>query len=584
MRKLFRELALMWSVFEPVQRWQMAGLVVLTVLGAFLEMVGVSAVLPFVQVVTSPDMLETNALLSWLYRLAGEPSRNFFLVFLLGILILAYLVKNAFLLFLYDLQYRFSYGTQRIIEGKLLSCYMHQKYSFHLEKNSAELQRNIIQDVVSFFYSLQSYLQLFTEGCVVLALFGLMFYLDKSILLGMASAMVCFVLIYFGLLRKKLQRIGEESRAASAKRVQWVQQSLGGIKEIKILEREPYFLKSYDANSKIYADRQRKSQMTSLAPRPIMEALGVASLLTVVGVKILRGVVPTYFMATLSGFAVSAFRLLPSFGRISGSLGTILFQHPAVMQVCADLKEAKALDAQRKTEQGTGLSFSSRIQVEHLRFIYPNTDKPVLDEVNLTIRKNQSVALVGPSGAGKTTLADILLGVLEPTAGKVTVDGEDLFAHLSAWHAKVGYIPQNIYLMDDTIRHNVAFGIPEGEIDNARVREALREAQLYDFTLGLEKGMETQIGEGGVRLSGGQRQRIGIARALYSDPEVLVLDEATSALDSDTEKAIMEAIQHLQGSKTLLIIAHRLTTIKDCDVIYEVRDGGVRQRRYEELS
>ena len=279
-------------------------------------------------------------------------------------------------------------------------------------------------------------------------------------------------------------------------------------------------------------------------------------------------------------FAVAAFRLLPSFNRITNFLSIILFNKPAVDAVYHDLKEIEQIEKgtnYNEKENVKRTQLKKKIEIRNVCFHYPESEQKVLDMVSFEIKKNQSVAFIGPSGAGKTTLADILLGALAPTYGEIKVDGENINENLRSWQKNLGYIPQTIYLMDDTIKNNIAFGIEESEIDQKKLEEAIEKAQLRDFIEALPEGLETEVGERGVKLSGGQRQRIGIARALYNDPDVLVLDEATSALDNDTEKAVMEAIENLSGSKTLIIIAHRLTTIQNCDIVFEVKEGKVKK-------
>lgn len=570
-----REVRKIWNVFNIKQKVQLIFLLFMTIFGAFLELLGVSAIMPFVNLAMNEDSITSNPFLYKIYELSGAATNNEFLIILAMILIGIYVVKNVYLIILYDAQYKFTYNSQQKLEGKLLSCYVKQKYLFHLSKNSAELQRNILQDVTGFFLSVLSYLQLLTEGSVCITLFIYLLYKDTSITLGVTALLVVFVLGFYGIFKKKINFIGVSSREASAKRVQWVQQALGGIKEIKILGREPFFLNSYNKNAKIFAERQRKYQLAIVAPRPVMETVCIGSLLLIVAFKLKSGVSISYFLPTLSVFAVAAFRMLPSFGRISGCMGTISFQKSAVDEVCKDIKEAEYLVDEEQNLIQTDINFKNKIVVENLAFQYPNTENYVLRNVTLEIPKNKSVAFVGPSGAGKTTLADIILGILEPTQGGVKVDGSNIFKNLKTWNKKIGYIPQNIYLMDDTIRNNIAFGIDKEEVNEDRITEVLKEAQLKEYVESLEDGLDTYIGERGIRLSGGQRQRIGIARALYGNPEILVLDEATSALDNDTEKAIMEAMEMLHGSKTLIIIAHRLTTIKNCDYIYEIKDKTV---------
>jgi len=573
------------DVFSRKQKYQLLLLLFMTIIGSFLELAGVSAIMPFVNVAMNPDSIHESDWMELLYRLLNIESVSGFLVVLAFILVGIYIVKNTYLIILYNYQYKFTFDSQKLLEGKLLSCYIHQDYTFHLEQNSADLQRNIIQDVTGFFQTVLALLQLLTEGFVCLALFLYLLITDVTITMGVVALLSVFMLIFMGYFRKRIGNIGAQSRAASAKRVQWVQQSLGGIKEIKILGREGFFLNSYNDNASIYAEKQRKYQLATVVPRPLMETIGISSLLLIVAAKLLGGADIAYMLPILSVFAIAAFRLLPSFGRISGYLGTISFNRSAVDEVCTDIVEAERLLAEyRAREDGAvEIPFKKEIQIQNITFRYPNTDKNVLEQACVSIPKNQSVAFIGPSGAGKTTLADVLLGILEPQEGHIYIDDADVYKNLDAWHKKIGYIPQTIYLMDDSIRNNIAFGIAPDKIDEKRLREALKEAQLLELVEGLEEGLDTYIGEGGVRLSGGQRQRIGIARALYTNPEVLILDEATSALDNDTEKAIMEAIDMLQGSKTLIIIAHRLSTIKNCDYIYEIKGGKATLKNKEEI-
>lgn len=563
------------KVFDSRQKVQLVFLLFLTIIGSGLELMGVSAIMPFVNVVVDPQSIAESGWMTYLYERFHMETASQFLVLLAFALAAVYICKNLFLILLYDYQYKFAFQGQKRLECKLLSCYMHQDYTFHLSQNSANLQRNILQDVAGFFQSTLAVMQLLTEICVCIALFIFLLVTDITITLGVVILLGIFMFIFLKYFRKKIDNMGVQSHSANASRVQWVQQSLGGIKEVKILSREGYFINSYENNAEVYADKQRRYQLATIVPRPIMEMLGVSGLLIMVAVKLINGAEISNMLPILSVFTISAFRLLPSFGRLSGSVGTIAFNRVAIKEVCSDIEEAEELllKYSKRSSGSDYIPFEQEIKADDISFHYPGTDTNVLEKTSLSIPKNKSVAFIGPSGAGKTTLADLILGVLEPQEGRILVDNQDIHLNLEAWHKKLGYIPQTIYLMDDSIRKNVAFGIDEKEIDDEKVEAALKEAQLYDFIETLEDGMDTFIGERGVKLSGGQRQRIGIARALYNNPEILVLDEATSALDNETEKAIMEAVDMMQGNKTLLIIAHRLTTIQNCDYVYEIRDG-----------
>lgn len=575
---MLKNVGKIWELLDSKQRKYFCILILMTLVGTGLELLAVSSIGPFVATINNSQVVnDDESLVGHLYNLFGSPDYISFLILFLGGIIGIYVVKNAYLLILYNFQFKFSFDTQRMMERELLSGYMDREYTFHLKHNSAELQRNVLQDVMGMYYTLSASLVLVTEGTVCLALFSYLLYLDKTITLGVVLFLGLTFGLYTLLFGKRNHKIGIESRQASANRVQWVQQSLGGIKEIKILGREGFFIKSYDRNAVVYAQKQRQYQMTVSAPRPIMEAAGISALLGIIAFKLFRGVDALYFMPTLSTFAVAAFRVLPSFSRLSGAYGTISFQKSAVEEVYDGIKKAREENVgfriKKKKEEKLDIQFG--IECKNISYRYPDSDKTILKDVNISIPKNKSVAFIGPSGAGKTTLVDIILGILPPIEGEVLVDRKNIKNNYDAWHNMIGYIPQTIYLMDDSIRKNIAFGITDDKIDDKRIWEVLKEVQLYDFVKELPDGLDTYIGEGGARISGGQRQRIGIARALYTNPEVLVLDEATSALDSETEAAIMDAINSLMGSRTMIIIAHRLTTVQNCDIIYQVKNRKV---------
>ena len=349
---------------------------------------------------------------------------------------------------------------------------------------------------------------------------------------------------------------------------------------------EQVFLNTYDGLYKDYAESNRKFKLYSMIPKPVMETVVISGLLIIICVKVALGADASSFIPTMSIFAVAAFRMLPSANRIAEYVSRIMFSKPAIDSIYHDLLAIEELIGHRLTalpsakesleaDRADGFRFDEKIEVRNLSFRYPTVDHDVLHDVNFEIPKNKSVAFVGPSGQGKTTMADVILGLLTPQHGGVYVDGKNIQDNLSAWHHKLGYIPQTIALLDASIRENILFGIPADEVSEERLLDAIKEAQIADFVSTLEDGLDTVIGESGVRLSGGQRQRIGIARALYHNPDFLVLDEATSALDNETEAAVMEAIDYLAGSKTLLIIAHRLSTIANCDIVYKVDQGTV---------
>lgn len=562
-------------ILSKRQKWELAGISLLIVIGSALELLGVTAVLPVISAIMQPDVLVTKKYYAFIYRTLHLQSSLQLALVLIAVMIAVYVVKNAYLIFMYHKQYRFVYKNLHILSDQMMNCYLHQPYLFHVSKSSAELLRNINVDAGNFFGVIQAGIQLATECMVCLTLFIYLLIQDKTITLTILAMMIVILFLFLKVYRKVLLRLGEKSRYYYMEVNKWIQQGLGGIKEIKVLNEEDFFYDQFDRAYAGHAKTECTYHSLVSIPKPLIETICIGGLLGAIAIKVMLGADLDYFLPILSVFAVAAFRMLPSFNRITDYLSTIMYQKASVDAVYEDLKEIEKLKEQELNINHAKLEFQNAIEVSNVTFKYPNNEKLILDHINLTISKNSSVALIGQSGAGKTTLADLILGVLEPTEGLVLSDGIGVHSNLDSWHQRIGYIPQTIYLLDDTIRKNIAFGIPDEEIDENKMNYAIDRAQLRDLIDGLKDGIDTEIGEGGIRLSGGQRQRIGIARALYREPEILVLDEATAALDNETEAAVMEAIEQLHGEMTLLIIAHRLSTIQNCDYVYEVGNGKV---------
>lgn len=564
-------------IFDGRQKFQLLALLLIVIFTTFIELLGVSAILPLVEVMMDAGSIQRTPYLRAIYEFFGFGSPTSFLIFLAVVLIVVYWVKNIFVAISYNLQYKFTFSNQKRMAYKMLECYLNQPYFFHLSHNSAELIRSINTDIVMMFQGILSILQFFAEILVCVVLGAFLFFKDPQIMLVLIAFMVAFVIFFAKKFKSYLSYIGEEDRKYAAGIVKWLQQSFGGLKETKIMHREKFFLGKFEKEYGQWADLEKIYRDLQMIPKPIMETLCITAIMIAIIFKLLNGEEGTSFVTTISAFAIAAFRLLPSFNRITNYISVILFNFPAFEAVYHDLKkidEVSKESYEAEDEDAEVLALNDCIRMKDISYKYPSGEDFVLRNVNIEIPKNKSVALIGPSGAGKTTLADLILGALEPTEGTVYIDETDAFAHLWAWQKNVGYIPQSIYLMDDTIRNNIIYGA-DTDLDDERLLRAVEEAQLKDFIETLSEGLDTEIGERGIRLSGGQRQRIGIARALYSNPQVLVLDEATSALDNDTEKAVMEAIESLAGTKTLIIIAHRLSTVENCDMKYEVKDGNV---------
>lgn len=576
MKKIKNFIMQMQYIFERRQKLQLLFVLFIVIFTTFVELLGVTAILPLIEVMMNENSINETPYLNMLYRLGGFGNSTNFLIFLAVVLIVIYWIKNFLVAVSYNLQYKFTFSNQKRMAYKLLECYLSQPYFFHLSHSSAELIRSINTDIVMMFQGILALLQFFAEILVCLVLGSFLFFTDPQITIIIVIALLLFVVLFTKKIKSYLSYIGEEDRKFSRGIVKWLQQSFGGLKETKIMHREKFFLGKFEEQYSQWADLEKIYRNLQMIPKPIMETLSITALMIAIILKLLSGTQMSSFMTTISVFAIAAFRLLPSFNRITVYVSVIIFNFPAFEAVYQDLKRVDELlgTSYLTTQDDEGaLPLREKIQIRNLSYKYPEGEDFVLRDVNISIPKNKSIALVGPSGAGKTTLADLILGVLEPTKGNILIDETDAFTHLTAWQKNVGYIPQTIYLMDDTIRNNIIYGAEAA--DEERLMKAVEEAQLKEFIESLSEGLDTEVGERGIRLSGGQRQRIGIARALYSNPEVLVLDEATSALDNETEKAVMDAIDSLSGSKTLIIIAHRLTTVENCDIKYEVKNGGV---------
>ena len=573
-------------IFSRADKFKLVGLVVLMIIGSVLELLAVAVFNPFIEVMMQTSSIADDSFLQFFFQHTNIDSVEGYLIALSFIIAVIYVVKNVYLTFEQNAILSFSYRTRMNLATRLLTTYMNEPYTFHLSKNIAEMQRCLQTDTSQIMSLINSCLQLAVEFVTCLALGVYLFHTSHSITVLIGLLLGLCVFIFFIISKKVSSKLGRQNEFYNAKLFQWINQSLGGIKEVKILQREKYFIDSYRTNYKKVIWGARVNELLAAVPKYIVETVAIVGLVLAIIVKLLfgHGALET-FVPQMAVFAVAAFRLLPSVGKINAYVNNVMYTKASLDMIYQDLCEIEKnkpieVEWEGKTENW---KFMKGVFAEHITYHYPDSDTEVLHDITLEIPKGKTVALIGPSGAGKTTLADIILGLLPPVSGVVRMDDKNIYENLRSWRQKLGYIPQSIYLSDDTIRNNVAFGIYEDQIDDDAIWKALEKAQLKDFVQGLEKGLDTYVGDRGVRLSGGQRQRIGIARALYHDPEILVLDEATSALDSSTEQAVMESIESLQGLKTMVIIAHRLTTIKNADLIYEVVEGKVIQRKKEDI-
>lgn len=583
---------LLQKLFEIMSNSQkFLGLVVLacSLFAAVLETLGVSIIVPLVNVLLQPAKLLENELVQKLTTALGIQTNTELIVAVVVGVVIIYVFKNLYFIFFCWLKLKYACKVQRECSVYMMKSYIQRGYEFFLKKNVNELMQGVNGDVISLYQIVLGLLQIVTQVLIALFICIYMCYADWQIALGIIIAAVICLLLILVLFRKRMFQAGVKTRTHAIKASQTLLQAFHGIKEVMVMRKQRYFIKEFEDNTNKRQGAVVTQSMGAEIPAYIIEGICISGIMIILCVRIVNIPNPENFVAVLASFAVGAFRVLPALGKISNSVNTISSSIPGFNSVYDNITEArKTSDPYFEFEieddkSYEDISFSEAISVNNVSFAYDPGTKKVLDNVNIKIRKGESVALVGESGAGKSTLADLILGVLVPDTGKILLDDTDIREIPNTWGKLVGYVPQSIYLSDASVCQNVAFGIETTEIDGERVKLALEKAELLDFVLKLPDGLNTRVGDRGVRLSGGQRQRIGIARALYHNPDILILDEATSALDNETEKAIMQAIDSLRGKLTLIIIAHRLTTIKDCDVIYEISSGNIVQRSYEEL-
>lgn len=566
-----------FSIFTPHELRYCAFLVVVMLFGAVLEAVGIGTILPLISLMGQPDFLTRHADIAAYAERVGITTHTGLIMGLAGLLIVLYILKNLYLAWQLRLQIDFSLSNQIHFSKELMANYLAKPYLFHLNHNTAVLLRNVNSSgVVIFSNILIPAFQLLTEIVTALTIWLVLIAADPFTAIIVAGVMGGMIYVLLRSFRRSMEKTGQIQNAFAARYIRSVNQGLGAIKETKIMRKEEYFLREFEENYEQYGAANRRYLFLSQLPRMIIETLVVCALLLLIIGKLAVGYAPSEIVPLLGVLALAAFRLMPSANRIVNLSNGIKFQLPLFDELYRELIAIKSRKYHHRklkiADVPPPLSFTKEIRVEHLGFSYPAGEE-VLTDVNFSVPKGSFVGIVGPSGVGKTTFVDILLGLFLPTRGKITVDGGDIRRELRAWQANIAYVPQSIYLIDATIRENVALGEPPDEIDDDRVHQALAMAELDTFVNAQPRGIETMVGERGVKLSGGQRQRIGIARALYQCPAVLVLDEATSALDNETERGITDTILKLKGRITILSIAHRASTLTECDFKVRFENG-----------
>lgn len=583
MKKIWKK---MMVLMNRRQKLKMIQILVLMIVGAVLETASITMVLPAIQVIMTPESLEGDGIVARVYRMTGIGSATGFTVLILGMIIVAFVLKNIFLYFQNVVQLRFVYTNQFETSQRMMINFMKRPYEYYLDADTSIIQRMITSDVNNMYGLVLACLQLVSELIIFLFLVTVLISRAPQMIMTIAALLVVVLLVIKCVLKPIMYRAGQENQDYYSGLYKWIEESVMGIKEIKIANKENYFIVEYGKCGQGYVNAVQRYNIFNSTPRLLIETVCMTGLILYMIIMILSGAAAADMVEQIGVFAVAAMRLLPSANRINNYLTQISYFEPFFMGVSDNLQDeihdesmVYDMEAYRQKKQVEKLPVTEKIVLDDIVYKYPNTDVLIFERAHMEIPVGASVGIVGSSGAGKTTIVDILLGLLDIQQGHILADGVEVREHYEGWLKNIGYIPQTIFMIDSTIRKNVAFGYADEDIDDTRVWAALQKASLDEFVRGLPEGLDTGIGERGIRLSGGQRQRIGIARALFEDPEVLVLDEATSALDNETESAIMESINSLHGHKTLVIIAHRLQTIEKCDMVYRVEHGQIVRER-----
>ena len=559
---------IVWRLFTRSDRIAFIRIVFMVIIGMFLETVSLGIVVPIIGILTQDNYQEKYP---WIVDLFGSLSREELISAVMVAMVFIYIVRSLFLFWSLLIQKGFSASVSGRLSQSLFSIYLRQPYMFHLQRNSSTLMRNAKNATSVVTCGVDPFLVLLTDGLVAIAMFSLLIYVEPIGTLAVLLVFGVSTLLFQRLTRRRIDNWGYRVDYHETKILQHLQEGFGGAKDVKILGRENEFLSQHEKHLGESIRINRIYNVILTLPRSFMEIITIVGLCLLVVSMVVRDRPLSDIVPILGLFAAAAFRVMPSINRLLMATQTLIFNRSIIASVYRDfLLDSPEVNSAQRVEP-----FAKQLELKDVSFKYPTAATPSLQDVSLVVKRGEAVGFVGPSGAGKSTLVDVILGLFAPTSGVVSVDGSDVHQNLRNWQNQIGYVPQAIYLTDDTLRRNVAFGLNDENIDDDLVREAIHLAQLQEFVSTLPDGLETVVGERGVRLSGGQRQRIGIARALYHKPSVLVLDEATSSLDTPTEHGVMQAVQALQGSKTVIIVAHRLSTVEYCDRLYRIEDSRI---------
>lgn len=576
------------QLLDHKQKVTMVFLVFIMLIGAVLEALGITLIIPIMQAIIDPVSISNNEYhMGDLYRLTGAGSVREFAVLMMAAIIVVFALKNIYLFLEQKILLGFIYKNQFETSNRMMINFMKRPYEYYLNANTAIIQRNITSDINNVYALILNILQMTSEVIVFVILVAVLLAVDPVMTLTIAVLLIVVLLIIKKFLKPVMIRAGKENQDYYAGLYQWIAESVDAVKEIKIANRENYFIHEYSKCGNGYVNSVQKYSLFSSTPRLLIEWIFMVGLVGYLMIQVLTGSSDlSSLVPQLTAFALAAARLLPSANRMNTYMTNIAYFQPFLDNVSENLQEeihdkniSYRVEDYDPGNTADKLPVHSVIELRDIVYHYPDSEVKIFDHAGVTFPVGKSIGIVGSSGGGKTTLINIMLGLLKPEEGQILADGVDVQTNYRGWLRNIGYIPQQIYMLDTTIRKNVAFGVPEEDIDDEKVWRALKEAQLDEHVRSLPEGLDTRIGQNGIRFSGGQKQRIGIARALFEDPEVLVLDEATSALDNETEAAIMDSVNRLHGRKTLIIIAHRLETIEKCDMVYRVEHQNVVRER-----
>ena len=558
---------LLWDVLQSSERRSLIGVFALILIGTVLETLSVGLMIPVLSVIAS----DSQGISLGFFTIEPSVDKSQLIQIAVGLILAVYVLKNVFLAASTWIQRGFLTRVTSRIAARMLEVYIRQPYAFHLRKNSSTLIRNTQDASILVAGGVEPMLTILTEGLIAFALFTVLVVVEPVGTICVIGVLLFATFIFQKFFDQKLQRWGALRQIQKGSIIQTIQQGLGAVKDVQVLGREEWFVNEHRERQTLDANLLRRINTVQAIPRLWLEVMAMAGLAGLVAIMLATGKDIDKIIPTVGLFAVTSFKVLPSINKLVSSKQSLKVSRSTIETIHHDLD---LLIATNSPNHNVGFQFEN-VVVDQLDFEYEQSENLVLSNINIKISSGEAVGFVGQSGSGKSTLIDIMLGLLEPQNGSILINGQTIENVKQSWQKQIGYIPQTIFLMDDSLRRNIAIGIADNEIDELAIVEALKSAQLEEFVASLPEGLDTVVGERGVRLSGGQRQRIGIARALYHRPSVLVLDEATSSLDTETEHGVMQAVQALQGDKTVIIVAHRLSTVEYCDRLYRLDAGRI---------